>query len=153
MAMIAVLFDKSQLGANHYDAIERAYAILFEAIDSDSIHGCSLYDGQTSREGYYCIGMCYITQDQKDYFKKQLKKAKAFELLPEQYRFREFFSVLTDPLTIRGHIEDDGNFECNDYIARNPWLQSRSKRSLADSRSTAKSATKSSRRWYEFWRK
>jgi serine/threonine protein kinase len=118
LPQLGILFDIDELGAGLYGY--RAYQILFEAIDTRNIAGCSLSDGDTNGGvgPEYCIAIDVPYASQIVKIKNTLNLVDMKGLLPQASRFLEDAAVRREPLVFAGRINFNGDLvDCN-----TPWV-------------------------------
>jgi hypothetical protein len=112
MNRIGILFDIGVLGEGFYGY--EAYKILFAAVDTRQLAGCSLSDGDTNatlRGGanQYCIAIQSHDAAQIDLVKSAMSKSGTKALLPLSERFMDEFALQGEPLVQAAHIDQSGH--------------------------------------------
>jgi hypothetical protein len=136
MPMIGVLFDieKLELKSGMYGYA--AYKILFEAVDTRRIAGCSLLDGDTQAtlEGsanHYCIALDFADPTQIAMIENALDNLNEPALLPPVSRYLDEALARREPLVRTADIDSEGKIiNCNTFWVLQAWKESQSKRPL-----------------------
>ncbi len=113
MHQLGILFDIDALGGGFYGPA--AYRIFFAAVDSRTIPGALLRDGDTNatlrgRERHYCIAVASASQDHIEHVRKVMSACEADGLLPLAQRFLETAAVAGEPLVLAGPVNAAGEF-------------------------------------------
>src|ERR1035437_3772452 len=103
MAKLGILFDIDALGGGLYGYA--AYKVLFSAIDSRQLAGCTLYDGDTNatlRGGarQYCIAIDSSNPKVLDLAKRMIVESKEPSLLSAAARIMTDATVRSEPLVL-----------------------------------------------------
>jgi hypothetical protein len=111
MPMLGILFDIDELGGGLYGYA--AYKILFDAVDTRRLAGCSLSDGDTretlsGRANHYCIAIASPNPTMLSYARHALNKYEAKGLLSPTERFLEEPQLCNEPLVQAGVFNTAG---------------------------------------------
>jgi len=129
MPMLGILFDIDDLGEALYGYA--AYQILFHAIDTLELAGCSISDGDTAatlagHANHYCIAIASPDPSKLVRLKSVLTTCDAKGLLPPKSRFLEDEDVAREPLVLAGSFTSNGELVgCTTGWVREAWLKSR----------------------------
>jgi hypothetical protein len=155
MAKLGILFDIDALGGGLYGYA--AYKVLFSAIDSRQLAGCTLYDGDTNatlRGGarQYCIALDSSNPRVLDLAKRVIAESKEPGLLSAAARFMTDATVRSEPLVLATSINSSGEL----VGCKTGWVTSAHKESVEKWRTTAQkqeapiASPKS--KWWHFWK-
>lgn len=129
MPQLGILFDIDELGGGLYGYA--AYKILFDALDTSQLGGCSLRDGDTHATLQGRARHCCISVESPDISKiaaisNALGKSEAKGLLPIAFRFVDDAIVRQEPLIFAGRITEGGELtDCEtDWVAA-AWEETR----------------------------
>lgn len=131
MPAIGIVFDIDELGGGLYGY--EAYKILFQAVDTRQLAGCSLSDGDTGptlfgRENHYCIAVESLDLARIAMVRDALAKSNARGLLPGSRRFLDSSAVGREPLVLAAEIDLTGEVtRCQTYWVTQAWRESREK--------------------------
>lgn len=118
---IGILFDIDELGGGFYGY--KAYKILFAAVDTSTLAGCTLSDGDTSETlaggaRQYCIAIDGMDDPLIAAIKKELDQCAAGGLLSPQSRYMNETQVAHEPLVQSARIDSTGEIvQCT-----TPWV-------------------------------
>ncbi|MFI5110775.1 MAG: HEAT repeat domain-containing protein [Terriglobales bacterium] len=125
---LGILFEIDELdGLYGYEA----YKIFFDAVDSASLEGCTLSDGDTNatlarRANQYCIAVDSLDAAKVAAVKNALTASNARGLLPLSSRFLPGAALSSEPLVIAARIEAGGRLvECKTGWVLRAWEKSR----------------------------
>ncbi len=127
MHQLGILFDIDALGGGFYGPA--AYRIFFAAVDSRTIPGALLRDGDTNatlrgRERHYCIAVASASQDHIEHVRKVMSACEADGLLPLAQRFLETAAVAGEPLVLAGPVNAAGEFLAEGF-PQHAWQETR----------------------------
>ena len=141
MPKIGILFDIDELEDSMYG--HAAYKVLFEAIDTRQLAGCSLSDGDTNATlrgsaNQYCIAVESPDASKIVIVKNALGGSTAKGLLPLSSRFLEDSLVRQEPLVLAARIDSAGELvDCQTFWITNAWKDSQDKRRRASTTAEA----------------
>jgi hypothetical protein len=132
--MIGVVFDVEELELQSALYGRAAYKLLFEAIDTRQIPGCSLLDGDTratlgGSANHYCIAIDTVDPNQITVIKNALENSDEPALLPPSTRFLDDPLVRREPLVHAADINAQGELvNCTTFWVMQAWKAAQEKR-------------------------
>jgi hypothetical protein len=129
MSQIGILFDIDELGGGFYG--HASYKVLFGALDTSQLLGCTLRDGDTNAtlQGLArqcCISIEVPNASTMDAVRSALSKSTAKGLLPPSSRFIEDALVRQEPLVLAGRITSTGELtDCETIWVKMAWEEAR----------------------------
>ena len=131
MAKLGILFDIDELGGGLYGYA--TYKIFFNAVDTNQLSGCSLYDGNTNltprgQANHYCIAIESLHNRKLAFVRDIISKCYEKGLLPFESRSLEDPDASNEPLVLACHIDLPGNLiDCNIGWISQAWKERRKK--------------------------